>query len=311
MRSSALILPLLLAAAQPALAQGAAPAPAPQAPAAAAPATPAAQDPVLARVDGEEIRRSDVQTAIGELPPELRSAPESVLSPLVIDQMITQKALVAAARAQKLQDQPEVQARIKRAEEQELQQALLRQEISPKLTDEALRARYARDVAGKPGEEEVHARHILVANEADAKKVEAEVRKPGADFAAIARSRSTGPGTEQGGDLGFFKKADMVPEFAEAAFAMKQGEISQPVRSPFGWHVIKVEARRTAEAPSFEDSLETLRQAAFDETVQDTVNRVRASAKVERFNEDGTPRPAEKPAPSLLDGATPPPAQRR
>jgi peptidyl-prolyl cis-trans isomerase C len=312
MRSSALILPLLLAAAQPALAQGAAPAPAPlQAPAAAAPAAPAAQDPVLARVDGEEIRRSDVQTAIGELPPELRSAPESVLSPLVIDQMITQKALVAAARAQKLQDQPEVQARIKRAEEQELQQALLRQEISPKLTDEALRARYARDVAGKPGEEEVHARHILVANEADAKKVEAEVRKPGADFAAIARSRSTGPGTEQGGDLGFFKKADMVPEFAEAAFAMKQGEISQPVRSPFGWHVIKVEARRTAEAPSFEDSLETLRQAAFDETVQDTVNRVRASAKVERFNEDGTPRPAEKPAPSLLDGATPPPAQRR
>ncbi|MBC9177295.1 peptidylprolyl isomerase [Pseudoroseomonas ludipueritiae] len=311
MRSSALILPLLLAAAQPALAQGTPPAPATQPPAAAAPAQPTAEDPLLARVDGQEIRRSDVQAAIAELPPELRSAPESVLSPLVIDQMITQKALVAAARAQKLQDQPEVQARLKRAEEQELQQALLRQEISPKLTDEALRARYARDIAGKPGEEEVHARHILVANEADAKKVEAEVRKPGADFAAIARSRSTGPGTEQGGDLGFFKKGDMVPEFAEAAFAMKPGEISQPVRSPFGWHVIKVEARRTAEAPSYEDSLETLRQAAFDETVQDTVNRIRASAKVERFNEDGTPRAAEKPAPSLLDGATPPPAQRR
>jgi len=311
MRSSALILPLLLAAAQPALAQGTPPASAPQPPAATAPAQPAAADPLVARVDGQEIRRSEVQAAIAELPPELRSAPESVLSPLVIDQMITQKALVAAARAQKLQDQPEVQARLKRAEEQELQQALLRQEIAPKLTDEALRARYARDIAGKPGEEEVHARHILVSSEEEAKKVEAEVRKPGADFAAIARSRSTGPGTEQGGDLGFFKKGDMVPEFAEAAFAMKPGEISQPVRSPFGWHVIKVEGRRTAEAPSFEDSLETLRQAAFDETVQDTVNRVRAAAKVERFNEDGTPRAAEKPAPSLLDGATPPPAQRR
>ncbi|MFC7552729.1 peptidylprolyl isomerase [Pseudoroseomonas wenyumeiae] len=185
----------------------------------------------MARVDGQEIRRSEVQAAIAELPPELRSAPESVLSPLVIDQMITQKALVAAARAQKLQDQPEVQARLKRAEEQELQQALLRQEIAPKLTDEALRARYARDIAGKPGEEEVHARHILVSSEEEAKKVEAEVRKPGADFAAIARTRSTGPGTEQGGDLGFFKKSDMVPEFAEAAFAMKPGEISKPVRS--------------------------------------------------------------------------------
>jgi peptidyl-prolyl cis-trans isomerase C len=314
MRSSALILPLLLAAAQPALAQGTPPGTTPTTPPpVAAPSAAATDNPVLVRVDGEEIRRSDLQAAITELPPELRAAPENVLSPLVIDQLITQKALVAAARTQKLQDQPEVQARIRRAEEQELQQALLRQELAPRLTDEALRARYARDVAGKAGEEEVHARHILVASEADAKKVEAEVRKPGADFAAIARTRSTGPGSDQGGDLGFFKKADMVPEFAEAAFAMKPGEISQPVRSPFGWHVIKVEERRTAEAPSFDDSLETLRQAAFDETVQDTVNRVRTTAKVERFNEDGSPRPAgtPAPAPSLLDGATPPPAQRR
>jgi peptidyl-prolyl cis-trans isomerase C len=313
MRSSALILPLLLAplaigATQPALAQATAPV---QPPAATAPA-PATEDPLVARVNGEEIRRSEVQAAIAELPPELRAAPDTVLSPLVIDQIVTQKVLVAAARAQKLQDQPEVQARLRRAEEQELQQALLRQEIAPKLTDEALRARYARDIAGKPGDEEVHARHVLVANEADAKKVEAEVRKPGADFAAIARSRSTGPGTEQGGDLGFFKKSDMVPEFAEAAFAMKPGEISQPVQSPFGWHVIKVEERRKAEAPSFEDSLDTLRQAAFDETVQDTITKLRNTAQIQRFNDDGTPRPATPApsSPSLLDGATPP-AQRR
>ncbi|MBO1076305.1 peptidylprolyl isomerase [Roseomonas marmotae] len=307
MRSTALILPLVLLAAQPALAQAPAPA---QPPAAAAPATPAT-DPVLARVDGAEIRRSDVQAAIAELPPELRSAPENVLTPLVMDQLITQQAIVTAARARKLDEQPEVQARIRRAEEQELQQALLRQEITPKLTEEALRARYNRDIAGKPGEEEVHARHILVPSEEEAKKVEAEARKPGADFAALARARSTGPGTDQGGDLGFFKKGDMVPEFADAAFAMKPGEISKPVRSPFGWHVIKVEGRRTAEAPSYEDSLESLRQTAFEEAVQETVTRLRANAKVERFAEDGTPMP-DKPAPSLLDSATPPPpAQRR
>jgi len=233
-----------------------------------------------------------------------------VLTPLVLDQLITQKALVNAARAEKLGEQPEVQARIRRAEEQELQQALLRREIAPKLTEEALRARYARDVAGKGGEEEIHARHILVASEEEAKKIEAEVRKPGADFAAIARTRSTGPGTEQGGDLGFFKKSDMVPEFAEAAFQLQAGQISAPVRSPFGWHVIKVEARRVAEAPSFEDSLDTLRQAAFEEAVQDTVKRIQEASKVERFNEDGSVRQMA-PAPSLLDGATPPPAQRR
>jgi len=203
-----------------------------------------------------------------------------------------------------------VQARIRRAEEQELQQALLRREIAPKLTEEALRARYARDIAGKAGEEEIHARHILVASEEDAKKIEAEVRKPGADFAAIARTRSTGPGTEQGGDLGFFKKGDMVPEFAEAAFKLQPGQISAPVRSPFGWHVIKVEERRAAEAPSFEDSLDTLRQAAFEEAVQDTVKRIQEASKVERYNEDGSVRQMA-PAPSLLDGATPPPAQRR
>jgi peptidyl-prolyl cis-trans isomerase C len=316
MRSSALLLPFLLLA-TPGLAQApaqppaATPAPAPTAPgtpAAGQPATPAEADPVVARVDGAEIRRSDVTATITQLPPELRAAPETMLFPLVVDQLVTQQALVAAARAQKLNEDPEVRARIRRAEDQELQQALLRREIAPLLTEEALRARYQRDVAGKPGEEEVHARHILVASEDEAKKVLAEVRRPGADFAAIARTRSTGPGTEQGGDLGFFKKGDMVPEFAEAAFALQTGQISEPVRSAFGWHVIKVEARRTADAPTFEESVEQLRQAVFEEAVNATVTRISAAAKVERFNEDGTPR-AAAPAPSLLDGASPPPAQ--
>ncbi|MBC9208417.1 peptidylprolyl isomerase [Roseomonas aerophila] len=313
MRSSALLLPFLLLA-TPGLAQAPAqpPAatPAPATPGTPAPATaqPAEADPVVARVDGAEIRRSDVTATIAQLPPELRAAPEAMLFPLVVDQLVTQQALVAAARAQKLNEDPEVQARIRRAEDQELQQALLRREIAPLLTEEALRARYQRDIAGKPGEEEIHARHILVASEDEAKKVLAEVRRPGADFAAIARTRSTGPGTEQGGDLGFFKKGDMVPEFAEAAFALQTGQISEPVRSAFGWHVIKVEERRTAAAPTFEESAEQLRQAAFEEAVNATVTRISAAAKVERFNEDGSPR-AAAPAPSLLDGASPPPAQ--
>jgi peptidyl-prolyl cis-trans isomerase C len=306
MRSSFLILPLILATAQPVLAQAPA---APRPPAATAPATPdtAAADTVVARVDGQEIRLSDVRAAIAELPPELRGAPENVIFPLVVDQLVTQKSLINAARAEKLDQQPEVKARIDKAVDQELQQALLRREIAPQLTDEALRARYQRDVAAKPGEEEVHARHILVTSEEDAKKALVEARKPGADFAALATRLSTGPGAQQGGDLGFFKKADMVPEFADTAFKLQPGQISDPVRSPFGWHVIKVEERRSAPVPTYDESLEQLRQAAFEEAVQATVARIQASAKIERFNEDGSPR-AETPTPSLLDGATPPAA---
>lgn len=276
-------------------------------------------NPVVARVDGTELRRSDIEQALSQLPAELRAAPQQMLYPLVLDQLIAQQALVNAARAQGLDKEAEVQAAIRRAEEEQLQQALLRRAIAPALTPEALRARYDREIAGKPGEEEVHARHILTASEAEARAALEEVRRPGADFAEVARRRSTGPGTQQGGDLGFFKKSDMVPEFAEAAFALQPGQISQaPVRSPFGWHVIKVEERRTAPVPSFEESVEELRKAAFEEAVNAAVERTVAAAKVERFNLDGSPQaPAAQngapgggqggnQAPSLLDGAAPP-----
>ena len=270
-------------------------------------------NPVLARVDGVEIRMTDVQAEAARLPEELRGMPPMMLYPLLLDQMITQKAITAAARAQGLDRDPDVQARIRRAEEETLQQALLTREIQPVLTEEALRARYQRDIAARPAEEEVRARHILVPTEAEARAALAEARRPGADFAEVARRRSTGPGAREGGDLGFFKRADMLPEFAEAAFALRPGEISQnPVRTQFGWHVIKVEERRAVPPPSYEDSRENLRSQAFEEGVNQAVERIRAAARVERFNMDGSPQRT----PSLLDGAAPPapapaPAQRR
>jgi peptidyl-prolyl cis-trans isomerase C len=283
-----------------------------QAPAAPTPATPpaAAENPVVARIDGLEIRLNELQDEARRLPEELRNMPQGMLYPLLLDQMITQKAIVASARAAGLDREPEVQARIRRAEEEALQQALLTREVSPLLTEEALRARYQREVSGRPAEEEVRARHILVASEADARAALAEARRPGADFAEIARRRSTGPGSREGGDLGFFKRADMIPEFAEAAFALRPGEISQnPVRTQFGWHVIKVEERRASSAPSFEDSREGLRQQAFEEGVNAAVERIRAGARIERFSLDGS-APAQR-APSLLDGAAPPAQQQR
>ncbi|UFN49691.1 peptidylprolyl isomerase [Roseomonas sp. OT10] len=290
--------------AQPAAAQ--APAAAPPASGARTPgSSQAVPDPVVARVNGQEIRFSELREAAEQLPEEVRGAPPPVLYPLILDQLIAQKALVAAARAEKLDQDPEVRRRVARAEEQEMQQALLRREVTPALTEEALRRRFEATAASRQGEEEVHARHILVANEADARAILEEVKRPGVDFAEVARRRSSGPGAQQGGDLGFFKKGDMVPEFAEAAFALQAGQISDaPVRTNFGWHVIKVEERRKAPAPTFEESREQLRQAAFEEAVNAAVERYRAAAQVERFNLDGSPLRA----PSALDGATPPPA---
>jgi peptidyl-prolyl cis-trans isomerase C len=301
MRRTALALAALLLPAGPLLAQSPVPSPAPAAAAAAA-------DSVLARVDGIEIRQSDLDAEIRRLPDELRGMPPQMLQPLLLDQMITQKAIVAAARARGLDRDAEVVQRVRRAEEETLQQALLLREVQPLVTDEALRARWQRDVAGRAAEEEIRARHILVATEQEARAALAEVRRPGADFAEVARRRSTGPGSREGGELGFFKRGDMIPEFEQAAFGLRPGEISQaPVRTQFGWHVILVEERRAVPAVSFEDSREQLRQQAFEEGVNAVVERIRAGANVERLAGGEAPRP-----PSLLDGAAPPaPAQPR
>lgn len=294
--------PVLLLAALllggPALAQAPAPAPA------AAPA-----DPVLARVDGVEIRQSDIEAEMQRLPPELRAVPAPVLQPLLLDQVITQKALVAAARAAGVARDPEVAARLRRAEEETLQQALLLREVQPLLTEEALRARYQRESANRPQEEEIRASHILLPTEAEARTALAELRRPGADFAEVARRRSTDPGARNGGDLGFFKRGDMIAEFEQAAFALQPGQISaNPVRTQFGWHVIRLEERRSVPAQSFEEMRDQLRQTAFEEGVNAAVERIRNAARIERLD-GGGPRP-----PSLLDGAAPPapaPPQRR
>jgi peptidyl-prolyl cis-trans isomerase C len=251
-----------------------------------------------------EIRQSDLAAELARLPDQLRGMPPQMLQPLLLDQIIAQKALVAAARAQGLHRDPEVQARIRRAEEETLQQALLLREVQPLMTEEALRARYQREIAGRPAQEEVRARHILVQTEQEARAALAEVRQPGTDFAEVARRRSTGPGSREGGDLGFFKRGDMIPEFEQAAFALQPGQVAEsPVRTQFGWHVIKVEDRRASPPPSFEESQEQLRQAAFEQGVNAAVERIRGAANIERLAGGEAPR-----EPSLLDGAAPPPA---
>ncbi|MBR0655651.1 peptidylprolyl isomerase [Plastoroseomonas arctica] len=294
----------LLLVAGPTLAQAPAATPPAATPPAATPpaATTPAVDPVVARVDGEPVLLSEVTAMARALPEELRNAPPQMVYPLIIDQIVTTRAIVAAARRAGLDREPDVRARIRRAEEQELAQALIAREIASRVDEAAVRARYDREITGRPAEEEVRARHVLVATEAEARDALREIQG-GADFAAVATRRSSGPGAQTGGDLGFFKRGDLVPEFAEAAFALQPGQVSPaPVRTNFGWHIIRVEERRRAAPPAFEEVRDTIRQQMFEGEVNAFVERLRSAATVERFNLDGGPvRPtdtAEPPPPA-------------
>ena len=261
----------------------------------------AAPDPVLATVNGQPIHASDLNAALETLPPQARSMPPQQLYPMLLDQLIDGRALVFEARKTGLDKDPGVERQMSAAQDRALQSALLNKVVRPQVSDDAVKARYDEQVAGKGGEPEVHARHILVGDEATAKKVIAELKK-GGDFAALSKQYSKDPGAaQQGGDLGFFKKADMVPAFSAVAFELKDGEVTQvPVHTQFGWHVIQVIEHRTDAPKSYDQARDELRQTMVQAAVQKEVALARAEVKIEKFNADGSPLRA-------TDTAEPPP----
>jgi peptidyl-prolyl cis-trans isomerase C len=256
---------------------------------------------VIAKVNGHELRLSDVRDMARNLPAQLRNLPPKMLFPLIVDQLIDREAMAIAARKDGLDRDPAVQRQIRLADLGVLQNALIQHDVGPTITEEAVAARYKQQVANRPGVEEAHARHILVATEAQAKEVIAELKK-GADFVALAKKYSTDPGAQQGGDLGWFKKADMIPEFSAAAFALKPGEFTKtPVHTRFGWHVIQLIAIKQDPVQTYEQARAQLRQEMVQDAVQKAIDQARAGVTIERFNADGSPIRAS-------DLAEPPPA---
>lgn len=189
-------------------------------------------DPVLAKVNGQPIHLSEVKAAAETLPPQARGMPPQQLYPMLLEQLVDAQALVVEAKKTGLDKDPDVQRTMRMTEDRALASALLNKVVRPQVSDEALKARYDQEYAGKQGDTEVHARHILVPDEATAKKIIVDLKK-GGDFAALSKEYSKDPGAaQQGGDLGFFKKTDMVPEFADVAFALKDNEVSPtPVKT--------------------------------------------------------------------------------
>ncbi|CAA7624782.1 PpiC-type peptidyl-prolyl cis-trans isomerase [Magnetospirillum sp. LM-5] len=252
------------------------------------------KESVVAEINGAKLHTSDIVAYQRSLPPQMAAqAPY----PVLLDMAVNNYLVAEQARKDGLEKDPQVRQALKELESQLLVKAWMNRKLKAAITDGAVKQAYDRYLAEFKPEEEVRARHILTEGEDAAKAVLADLKK-GADFTETAKTKSKDPSAKaNGGDLGFFTKDEMVKEFADAAFAMKPGELSAaPVKSQFGWHVIKVDERRMASAPSLEQAAPAIREQLAEETAQKMVADMRGKAKVKLFTPDGQPLEANPPA---------------
>ena len=256
---------------------------------------------VAARVDGAAITEADLAQAALDFREQMAQVPEDQRRSQLIQHLIDTKLSAAAAVAGGLDQKPEVRRRLETVRERTLQLEYVRTTVLSAVTDEALRQRYDEAMKSFVPTDEYHAAHILVKTEDEAKAIIAELGK-GGDFAAIAKEKSLDPGSAaKGGDLGFFDPKQMVEPFANAVKALKEGEYTEtPVQSQFGWHVIKLEAKRQSSPVPFEQVAQQIRQQMMSELFSQAMQDLRAKAKIEIIQ---GPAPApDQPAP---DGAAP------
>ncbi len=248
-------------------------------------------DPVVATVNGTKILKSMLVTAQQLLPEQYQKIPLMQIYPALVDTVIDMKLSAADARKRRLHETKEFKVLMSRVEDQMLQRTVLQAEMDKALTEEALKRRYDALIADEKSSTEVHARHILVKTKEEANDIIEQLQN-GASFEVTAKEKSTGPSATSGGDLGFFGKGQMVPEFEKAAFSLRKGKFTDtPVKTQFGWHIIKLEDRRKSEPPSFESIKQKLQTEISQETGAEYVSGLRKEAKIERFDLDGKPLP--------------------
>lgn len=237
-------------------------------------------DMVVATVNGDKIMLSEIET-IQQSNPQLGALPlESIYEPL-LDNVIDLTVVSNAAKSAKVQNDPEFKKMMKDVEKQMLARFYLEKKAKDGQTKEKLMAMYEQFKKDNPPQDEMQAFHILLKTEKEANDVIKQLNK-GADFAELANKVSENKGLE-GGDLGYFSRDLMVPQFSDAAFSMKEGEISKkPVKTKFGYHVIKAGPHRLAEVPSFEEVEKELTQAQAGQTVEQTMKDLRAKAKINK-----------------------------
>jgi peptidyl-prolyl cis-trans isomerase C len=256
-------------------------------------------DPVIARANGVEIRQSDLALAAEEIGTNMPQMPPDQKRQYLVTYLADIVVLAQAAEQQKLPDNDDVKHRIQFERNKVLMETLLQKAGEAAQTDDAMHKVYDDAIKQMPPEEEIHARHILVPTEDEAKAIEADLKK-GADFATLAKEKSKDPGAADGGDLGYFTKDQMVPEFSDAAFKLDKGQISDPVKTQYGWHIIKIEDKRTKPTPAFDDVKSQISTYVAHRAQAELVDKLRKTATIERLDQ---PPPAADP--STLNPAAP------
>lgn len=239
-----------------------------------------AKDPVIATIDGIEVTQSDLKLALDNLDPQLAQLPDDQKKLAALSTVIDAKLIAEKARAEKIDDTADFKNRLEFIVDRELHNAYFKKHVVDVVTDADVKARYDKEVSALPPVEEVRARHILVKTEDEAKTVIKELGE-GKDFAELAKAKSTDPNKSDGGDLGYFKKGMMVPEFEQAAFAMAKGDVSkEPVKTQFGFHVIKVEDKRNAPPPAFEQVKDQVKQIVMRDKYMEVLKATKTAAKI-------------------------------
>jgi peptidyl-prolyl cis-trans isomerase C len=252
-------------------------------------ASPALEAKVLAKVNGAEITDEDVKIASEDMGAALAQVPPLEQEAYVLEFLIDMKIAAQQAEAEKLASGPEFARRLAYQRDKALMNGLYEKIGRDASTDAELRRVYDEVAGQQKAEMEAKARHILVASEEEAKGVLRRL-KAGEDFAKVADEVSKDPGSK-GGDLGWFTADRMVPEFSTATFKLEKGQISDPVKSQFGWHVIKLEDKRSKAFPAFEAVKEQVKAYVAQKAQDDRMMKLRDGAKIEKTEAGPAPVP--------------------
>jgi peptidyl-prolyl cis-trans isomerase C len=238
-------------------------------------------DTVVATVNGQPITESDLRFAENELGGEIANLPPEVKRRALAEYLIDNELFAKAAEEAKIAATPEYEQQMRYLKRRVLRELYFDKTLKGKIGEDEAKKIYTDKIAQLKPEEEIEARHILVDSEEKAKELHAKI-VAGADFAQLAKENSTDTGSkDQGGVLGYFGHGQMVPEFEAAAFKLEKGQVSEPVHTSFGWHIIKVDDRRKKEPPSFAAVKDTILNSLVVRKAQDTATELRSKAQVE------------------------------